>query len=532
MVLNISNLSYQYSDFKPVFEKLNFQINKLDKVSIVGDNGVGKSTLLRLVANELVPVSGKIQINVDLFYLQQNKIKDQNQTVVEALGVSVKLKALEAILSGSADLKNYEQLEDDWTINQRVEQALTYWGLPRFCLQSRLCELSGGEQTKVLFAKMMLSQSGLLLLDEPTNHIDQHTREKLICFINQYQEAIIVVSHDRTLLNELTITYELSQHSLERYNGNYQFYKQHKAMELASIEKKYELAEKEFKQASMQKQIAVEKQQRDLAINKKQQSKAGLPKIVINTLKNKAENSAAKKLGIHQDIVDKAREDIHMIKRQLQNQKVFDIRFACSGMHTGRVLWSLKQAQAAYRNKSVWQFPLDLDIVSGDRIHLFGANGSGKSSLLKVFMQELTLSQGILEKTKSPLTIVYLDQYYSMLEVNLSVEQQIMQYNQRGLTSKQVNNLLFQSGIQVSLWQEPVVNLSGGERLKLVLCCLTIAYQAIDVLLLDEPTNNLDITSLECLTNALIQYKGTLLVVSHDKVFVEQIGVNKTINLS
>ncbi|MTG98863.1 ATP-binding cassette domain-containing protein [Myroides sp. BIT-d1] len=532
MVLSISNLSYSHSDYSPLFSDLNFVLNRADKISLIGDNGTGKSTLLKLISSEIAPQQGTIELTCSLFYLKQNKIDLHHQTIAEALGIDVKLNALKAILSGSSSAEHYDLLDDDWGIEERVEQALNYWDLAEVDLTSSLATLSGGQQTKVQFARMMLSQAELLLLDEPTNHIDIATKLKLYNYIENFKGAIIIVSHDRALLNQVHLTYELVNGTLERYGGNFSFFKQQKELKLAAMNRQVEQTQKELKEVAREKQKQVEKQTKEKAKNKRNEKSAGLPKIVINAFKNKAENSAAKSLDVQQRRADQIKGNLSELQSQLHKESLFDIRFPQSRISKGKLLWRACDLQFTYDQTNVFLEPLSFDIVAGERTKIVGDNGSGKSTLFKLLVRELFPSSGELEHSQSQPVVVYLDQHYGLLTSELTLQEQIAFYNKLNKPSVEVNNLLFQYGLHLELWQRKVALLSGGEKLKLALCCLTLAYENIDVLLLDEPTNNLDIKSTESLTAALNQFNGTILVISHDTVFLQDMHTDKEINLN
>ncbi|WP_010255116.1 ATP-binding cassette domain-containing protein [Myroides injenensis] len=531
MSIVITNLSYQHPDKSLLFSNLNLIVNTGEKVNLIGNNGTGKSTLLKLIASELSYNQGDIKVNGDFFYLKQNNHYKDNITIKHILGVTQKLEALDEITKGSSNPKYFDILNDDWDIEEQIKVALNYWGLNNISLDTFYHTLSGGQQTKVQFAALMLCKASILLLDEPTNHLDWATRKLFYDFLKKYNGTVLVVSHDRTLLNQQTTTLELSSIGIRKFGGNYDFYKQEKEGMQASLEQKLDHLSKEIKQAKVEGEKLIKQQVKEKSQNKKKEKKAGLPKIVINTLKNKAENSAAKSKEILQQKANDLLGDKTALKQQIIANRVIDIRFPNSLFQNDKVLWIANDINYKYEHskQNVFEKNMSFTIKSGDRVLLSDANGSGKSTIFNLLLQKLTVTNGILEKRDC--TVVYLDQFYSLINGELTVSEQLLRFKNDSYTVERLNNLLFQYGIPVELWNNKIESLSGGEKLKVSLCCLSVLYPAIDVLLLDEPTNNLDIQGMNNLTQALLNYNGTLVIVSHDQSFIEELQLNREIRL-
>lgn len=529
MSIVIKNLSYAHSDKTPLFHQVNLVLNKGEKANLIGANGTGKSTLLKLITTAELPA---IQLDGTANYLPQiNANQTVVQTIQEALAIDKKIEALHRILQGSIDEQDYIDLNDDWLIEEKIAQALQYWQLEGKDLTQPMNQLSGGQQMRVYFASIHIHQSDVLLLDEPTNHIDQDTRQLLFHFLDQYKGTVLVVSHDMELLNRQALTFEITPHGIQQYKGNYDFYKVQKQEELTTLQHKIDVLNKDLKSVKVEQQKLLQKQQKAVGQNKKAEQKGGLPKIVINTLKNAAENSSAKSTEVQAAKQAKLQEELWHVKDQLEQAKPFQLHFNDSNLHVNKVLFQGKDLNFQYDTAEapVWVDPLTLEIRSGERILIEGKNGSGKSTLLHLLVGHIQPTSGQLERLTS--RIVYLDQFYSLLDHTKTVLEQAQAFNLRLLDEASLKNTLFQYGFQPVIWSKPITQLSGGECLRLTICCLNLSLDTIDVLVLDEPSNNLDIFGLESLYQALSTYKGTIVFVSHDVNLRQAIQPNRIVQL-
>lgn len=221
----IKDLSYIHADKEILFSHLHLSINSGDKIALTGNNGCGKSTLMRILAGDLSPSSGTVLRPEHLYYVPQHFGQYDRQTIAQALGISHKLSALHAILSGDAAEAHFNTLNDDWTVEERAQASLDSWGLDGITLSRPMEGLSGGEKTRIFLAGMELHNPTAILLDEPTNYLDADGRERLYNLIRRTSATVLVISHDRTLLNQLPAICELSSQGLTYYSGNYDFYK-------------------------------------------------------------------------------------------------------------------------------------------------------------------------------------------------------------------------------------------------------------------------------------------------------------------
>ena len=529
IMLTLQNITYQHPDKEILFENLNFIANKGEKIAIVGNNGSGKSTLLKLISGLLIPVAGDIRAEGSVYYLPQILEQFDTKSIAAALGVEEKLTALKEILDGTVTEENMAVLNDDWDLEERIRQAMEKWGLSDFTESDLMSRLSGGQKTKVLIAGIEVHQPDVILMDEPTNHLDRKSREQLYEFIKNTNKTLLVVSHDRTLLNLLSKTAELSRKEIVLYGGNYDFYKEQKQIQQNALQNSIKNTENALKKAKATERETLERQQKLDAKGKKKQEKAGVAKIMMNTLRNNAENSTAKIRDTHSDKIDNLSQELQQLRRGVPLTDQMKLGFDQTNLHRGKILIKAEQINFAYGDKNIWKYPLDIVVTSGERILISGENGSGKTTLIKLLLGRLQTSEGNVER--SDFYSVYIDQDYSMINHSLSVIQQAESFNQLPLPEHEVKTILNRFLFGKETWDKSCSVLSGGERMRLLLACLSIAGKAPDIIILDEPTNNLDIQNIEILTNAIRDYKGTLLVISHDDVFSEEINVETSIAL-
>ncbi|MNJ90744.1 ABC transporter ATP-binding protein uup [compost metagenome] len=525
----LQNTSYQHPNKDLLFDHLNLSIQKHSKSAIVGNNGVGKSTLLKLIAGQLPLTNGQISIESEPYFVPQQFGQFDHLSVAQALQVEDKLRAFKEILAGNVTEENMNILNDDWTIEERCESALDYWQLSDLDLNQSLGSLSGGQKTKVFLAGIPISQPELVLMDEPTNHLDKNSRELLYAFIRNTASTLLIVSHDRKLLNLLDTICEMSRSGIRVYGGNYDFYTGQKEIEQQALQNELKHAEKSLKKAKEKERETLERQQKLDSRGKQKQDKAGVARIMMNTMRNNAEKSTAKVKGIHSDKIDGISGDLQQVRSKLPE---FDrIRFGLehSSLHKGKILFKATNLNVNYGDSPLWKKPLNLQINSGERISVQGPNGSGKTSLLKILLGELVPETGLIQRSDHH--SVYIDQDYSLIDNKLTVYEQAQSFNATALLEHEVKIRLNRFLFDKETWDKSCASLSGGERMRLLLCCLTISNQAPDMLILDEPTNNLDIQNTAILTAAISQYHGTLIVVSHDEIFLDQLQIDHVINL-
>ena len=528
-MFTLQNISYIHPNKDLLFSNITFTLNQHDKIALIGNNGVGKSTLLKIIAGQLQTSAGQVKLDLIPYYVPQIFGQYDHLTIASAMKVGKKLKALKSILDGIATEENYAILNDDWGIEERCEEALNYWQLTNLDLDQPMESLSGGQKTRVLLAGISIHQPQLVLLDEPSNHLDISGRKQLYQFIESTSGTLVIVSHDRKLLNLLDTTCEMQKDGITAYGGNYDFYTRQKEIAINSLNQDLESKEKQLRKAKEIQRETLERQQKMDARGKKKQAKSGVPKVMMNKMKNDAQNSSSKLKGTHTKKIEGISKELQELRTNLADIDQMKFGFENSGLHKGKVLLDATNLNFSYGKKQIWKNNLNIQILSGERIALKGHNGSGKTTLIKLILGDLKPQIGPIKR--ADFKSIYIDQDYSLINNQLSIYEQAQQFNTAGLQEHEVKIRLNRFLFTQEMWDKPCLALSGGERMRLLLCCLTINQQAPDLIILDEPTNNLDIQNIEILTKAINQHQGTLIVVSHDESFLEEVRIQRVIEL-
>ena len=544
MSISIQQISSIHPDKEILFSDLNFAISKGQKLGLVGNNGCGKSTLLQIIAGQLSPSSGVIVRPDDLYYIPQHFGQYDSLTIAQALRIERKQQALHAILSGDASNENFVVLDDDWNIEERSIAALDLWGLGQFTLSYPMNLLSGGEKTRVFLAGMDIHHPSVVLMDEPTNHLDSSGRQRLYDWVEKCRSTLLVVSHDRTLLNLLPEICELEKHQINYYGGNYEFYKEQKTLMQEALQQRIEEKEKALRIARKVARETVERRDKQNVRGEKNNIKKGVPRIVLNALQGKSEKSTSKLNSTHQEKAEKLTGERNQLRSSLSPTATLKTDFNSSSLHTGKILVTAKEINFGYHPNSdsndiqdnndfkqkLWQTPISFQLKSGDRLRIEGANGSGKTTLLKLITGQLQPQEGNL--TRMEFTYVYLNQEYSIIDDRNSILEQAYAFNNRNLPEHEIKIILNRYLFPASEWDKSCRKLSGGEKMRLAFCCLMISNNTPDMFILDEPTNNLDIQSIEIITATIKNYTGTVIAISHDDYFIQEIGIEQRILLS
>lgn len=527
MSIIVSDISYHYQNQNAIFEHISFTVADNSIVSLIGDNGTGKSTLLKVIAGELQQSDGSIICSSSHYYIPQN-VGITGKSVSKFLNVSEKLESLLAITQGSTLQLHYDTLADDWDIEARCQRAFAKWGLSHIGLTDDFDNLSGGEKTKIFLAGLDIHNPKVVLMDEPTNHLDLTSREILYDYIDNVKASVIIVSHDVSLLGRINTTMELTPKGLKIYGGDFSFYSDVREMESNSLQEKIHNEEKRLRE--VRKTAQETRQRQEKRVGRGERNKSQIIRILRKTVSNRGENTDARLKERHEKIVQQSRERLTDLRSEQINRVELKIDVEDARLHNGKLLINANSVNYEFgKGPSLWSQPLSFEIFSGERIHIMGDNGSGKTTLINLITGQLEPVSG--EVTRAPFSYLYLDQEYREVNVDNTILELANRYNTTNLPEHEVKTRLNRALFPKDVWDKSCLVLSGGERMRLYLCCLMISNQIPDMLILDEPTNNLDLSSLRILTDTVRDYRGTLLVVSHDSYFVREIGVGRVIEL-
>ncbi|MFJ4467120.1 ribosomal protection-like ABC-F family protein [Streptomyces sp. NPDC089424] len=524
-----SGLSFSWPDDTPVFDDLSFTVPP-GRTGLVAPNGAGKSTLLKLIAGELRPTRGSVSVSGSLGYLPQSLPLDARLTVAEVLGVAPVIKALDAVESGDVSEEHFTVIGDDWDIEERTRAQLDRLGLAGLALDRDLGTLSGGQVVSLGLAAQLLKRPDVLLLDEPTNNLDIDARHKLHDVLGDFTGCLLLVSHDRALLDRMERIAELDRGRLRTYGGDFTAYEEAVRAEQEVAEKNVRSAEQELKREKREMQQARERAERRASNAARNLKNAGLPRIFAGNMKRGAQESAGRAGQLHASRAEEAKARLDEAGRALRDEQRLSLDLPDTVVPAGRTLFLGARLQVRHGERALFAGDgIDLSIRGPERIALTGPNGVGKSTLLRLINGDIEGETG--EITRADGRIAHLSQRLDLLDLDRTVADNFAAFASHRSEAERMNLLarfLFR-GARAHL---PVGALSGGERLRATLACVLCAEPAPHLLLLDEPTNNLDLVGTEQLESALGAYQGAFVVVSHDERFLKEVGVNRWLRLA
>ncbi|MEW1863557.1 ABC-F family ATP-binding cassette domain-containing protein [Streptomyces sp. NPDC088194] len=552
-----TNLSFSWPDDTPVFDGLSFTAGG-GRTGLVAPNGAGKSTLLRLIAGELRPSGGSVTVTGTLAHLPQTLPLTGDLTVAEVLGVAAVIRALDAVESGDVDERHFTVIGDDWDIEERTRAQLDRLGLPGLALDRRLGTLSGGQVVSLGLAAQLLKRPDVLLLDEPTNNLDLDARHRLYDVLEEWHGCLLLVSHDRALLDRMERIAELDSGELRLYGGNFTAYEEAVRAEREVAEKNVRSAEQEWKREKRELQQARERAERRAGNAARTLKSAGLPRIFAGTMKRGAQESAGRAGQTHAARVGDARARLDDAERALRDEQGITLELPDTEVPAGRTVFLGEGMRVRLGSREVFAGAgIDLTVRGPERIALTGPNGAGKTTLLRLIQgsagpdgssgagagtdsdagtdpgsgsgARLDARSGRIRRADG--RIAYLSQRLDLLDLDRTVAENFAAFAPHRTEADRMTLLarfLFR-GARAHL---PAGVLSGGERLRATLACVLCAEPAPQLLLLDEPTNNLDLVSAGRLESALTAYRGAFVVVSHDERFLERIGVDRWLRLA
>lgn len=502
-ILNVEHLSHGFGD-RAIFQDVSFRLLKGEHIGLVGANGEGKSTFFKIVTDRMMPDEGKIEWakNVRVGYLDQHAELKKGMTIREVLSSAFSwLYEMEEKMNticdqmGEASPEEMEQMmeelgtiqdlltmHDFYIIDAKVEEVARALGLLELGLESDVTELSGGQRTKILLGKLLLEKPDILLLDEPTNYLDVQHIEWLKRYLNEYENAFILISHDIPFLNSVVnIIYHMESQKLDRYVGDYHHFEE---------------------------VYAVKKAQLEAAYKRQQQEIAELEDFVA---RNKARVATRNMAMSRQKKLDKM-DIIELAKEKPKPEFVFQ-----EARTAGKIIFETKDLVIGY--DEALSRPLNLTMERGEKVVLKGANGIGKTTLLKSILGLIPSLGGKVE-LGDYLEIGYFEQEMAPGNTTTCIEEIWKEFP--SYTQYQVRSALAKCGLTTKHIESQVRVLSGGEQAKVRLCKLI--NRPTNVLLLDEPTNHLDVDAKEELKRALKAYKGSILLICHEPDFYEGVA--------
>ncbi|MEU6075003.1 ribosomal protection-like ABC-F family protein [Micromonospora sp. NPDC047074] len=524
-----SRLSFSWPDDTPVFADLSFTVGA-GRTGLVAPNGAGKTTLLKLIAGEYQPTGGSVTVDGVLGYLPQSLPLSGDLTVAEVMGIAPVLRALHAIEAGDAAEEHFTTIGNDWDVEERTRSQLDRLGLDDVTLARPLHTLSGGQVVSLGLAAQLLKRPDVLLLDEPTNNLDLDARRKLYAVLEDWSGCLLLVSHDRALLDRMDRILELDRSEIRSYGGNYTAYEEAVHAEREVAEKNIRHAEQEVKREKREMQQARERAERRAGNAARNLKSAGLPKIFAGTMKRGAQESAGRSNETHAARVSDAKARLDEAGRALREEQRITVELPETNVPAGRTVFQGERMQVRHGDRALFAGDgVDLTIRGPERIALTGPNGAGKSTLLRMVSGDVAPEGGRTRRADG--RIAYLSQRLDLLDPDRTVAENLA-VAAPAMPDAQRMNLLARFLFRGTRAHLPVATLSGGELLRATLACVLFAEPAPQLLLLDEPTNNLDLVSVGQLENALDAYEGAFVVISHDERFLAEIGVDRWLRLS
>jgi ATPase subunit of ABC transporter with duplicated ATPase domains len=525
--IDIRNLVFAWPDGTVVLHDLTASFGR-GRTGLIGLNGSGKSTLLRLVAGELEPAAGEIVASAAVGYLRQDLAQRGASTLADLLGVAHIRDALRAVEAGETDPAVFDTIGDAWDVDERAEAALAQLGFPggaapgESLLDRTVGTLSGGEVVLAGLARLRLAGASITLLDEPTNSLDRRAREMLYQAVRDWRGALVVVSHDRELLDLMDDIAELREGGLEVFGGTFTEFESALAAEQHAAERSLRAAEHEFRVEKRQRVEAEVKLAHRERKGRTDFANKRAPKIVMNGRKAQAQVSAGKYRDLMDRGVEGARAAVAEAEARVRDDRSIRISLPATAVPAGRTMLELDAS------------PRPIVLRGPERVALLGDNGSGKTTLLNAIARagaeagpdvdaDAGAAAGIGVRFRVP-QLGYLPQRLDTLDDSASILDNVRSAAPNAEPNElraQLARFLFRG----QTVQRGAGGLSGGERFRVSLARILLADPAPQLLLLDEPTNNLDLQSVDQLVDALDAFEGALLVVSHDRRFLERIGI-------
>jgi len=523
-VVTLSGVGARTPDGRTLFSDLNLAFGR-EITGVVGRNGCGKSTLLRLIAGVAAPFEGTVTCAGSVARLEQEPTSPPGRTVAAALGVEAELARIARITAGSGDADDLDRA--DWSLEARLDEALAAVGLAGLDPARPTASLSGGERTRLELARLELADPDLLLLDEPTNHLDAEARNLVCDLIARRRGGTVVVSHDRALLRRVDRIVELSEFGTAVHGGGWDLYVERREAERAAAARALGDAEREAAQRAREAQREREKKARRDAAGKREGRSGGMPRILAGIRADQAQDSAGRGRALAARRQEAADAALAEARTRVERVRALDVPMPPTGLPEGRLVLRLSGAGWATPEGRRILAPVDLTVTGPERIAVTGPNGAGKTTLLRLIHGDLEPTSGAVER---PVQAALLDQKAAVLRSDETLVEAWLRLNPAG-TANDAQAALARFLFRNATARKRVAELSGGERLRAALACVMTGTRPPQLLVLDEPTNHLDLDAVEAVEAALAAYDGALIVVTHDRDFLDAVGVDREIAL-
>lgn len=519
----LSDVTYTAPDGRLLLSNANLSF-AAEKTGLIGRNGVGKTTLLRLISGELSPQSGTISVRGVAGVLRQVVQNAPDETIADLFAAA---DALALIHRAEIGQSSPEELADaDWELPVRIATALARVGLD-ISLDTPLAILSGGQRTRARLAALIFEGPELLLLDEPTNNLDRAGRLAVLDLLAGWRGGAIVVSHDRELLESMDAIVELSSLGARRYGGNWTAYSELKAAELDATRHDLAEAEKHLAQVSRATQLAAERKARKDKAGKKAIEKGGMPRIARGAWKNRSEETGGNNARFAQIRRVEALDAVATARSHIETVDPMTVSLPSTGLPFGKLVLEIDGVTVGYEPDRPIIRNLSFTVSGPERVAITGLNGSGKTTLLKIVTGAMEPCSGAV---RVMVDFAVLDQNVSLLDPSKSILENFRTINPRSdqnACRAALARFMFRSDTAL----KRVSSLSSGQLLRTGLACVLGAPTPPQLLILDEPTNHLDLQCIEAVEAGLRAYDGALLVVSHDERFLESIGISRRVEL-
>jgi ATPase subunit of ABC transporter with duplicated ATPase domains len=522
--ITLSNLAWSTPEGRPLFSNLDLSFDA-GRTGLVGRNGVGKTTLLKLAAGDLPPQSGTVSVNGTLGVLRQVVQVDPTETIADLFGVNEGLALLRRAEGGEAGIE--ELARADWTLEARIATALGRLGLET-SPEIPLATLSGGQRTRAGLAALLFAEPDFILLDEPTNDLDRSGRKAVIDLLGAWRKGAVVVSHDRELLETMDAIVELTSLGATRYGGNWSHYRERKALALAAARHDLTDAEKRVAEIAKRVQATAERKTRKDRAGQAKRGRGDIPRIQLNTMRDRSENTSGENARLAERRRAQAADDASAARQRIEVLQPLSVVLAPTDLPANKTVLRMDAASTGFEPARPIIRDLSFVITGPERIAVTGPNGSGKTTFLALVTGALQPWTGTVRVMTD---FALLDQRVGLLDPSLSIRDNFQRINRRAdenTCRAALARFMFRADAALQI----VACLSGGQLLRAGLACVLGGAAPPALLILDEPTNHLDIDSIEAVEAGLRAYDGALLVVSHDEAFLEAIGISRRLELS